>query len=250
MNIREIIEKYNMSLRSDGNVGMTKKPSNLEEIKKLKPQIIEELKKIEQEEKITGDPRNGKLHLSYYNGDWYRANTIFKNGENQPEWGNNENIFSDMELNKITASFWFEEKNIGYVDSEKIVKKLAELFNCNLSTKKEKLQKKFPDLTIETRTYDNMMQGKGEYIAEIIFPDFVTFEKYVKIAFAKNIEAKKQYEQKIQSIFDIAKKTGKPQLIESCAVECNNEDEDCSTDLISIYAMPDGTQKTERCHTW
>lgn len=242
-----------MSLRSDGNVNLSGKPDNIEEIKNLKSQIIEELKKIEQEKQKAGDPRIGQLSLSYYNGDWYRVNTLFKTkeyGGNQPEWGNNCNIFSDTEINKITTSFWFEKENKGCADSDKIVKKLERLFNCTLSTKKEELQKRFPDLIIKMRSYDNIMQGKGKYVSEIIFPDFATFEKYVKLAFADNLEKAKKYEARVVTIFATAKTTGEKQKLESYTADCNSSDEECSCDLITVYALPDGTTETERIHTY
>ena len=249
MNIRNLIEKYGMTLRDDGNVSLKQKPTNIEEIKKLKSQIIEELKKIEQEEKIAGDPRTGKLRLAYYYGDWYRPNAIFKDNCNMPEWGNNANVFSSIDLNKATSSFWVEAKNSGYADPERIVNHLEKFFSCTLQTTKEEMKNRFPDLVIEMAKYDDM-RGTGEYVSDIIFPDFITFEKYVAAAFAADMVEMKQDEKKAAAIFATAKETGKKQLLDSHATECCDPDEECSTDIVSIYAMPDGTSKTERCHTW
>jgi len=251
--LRDMINKYDMFLRSDGNIGLRKKPDNLEKLKKLKPKLIEELKRIEEEKRIAGDPREGQLRLSYYNGDWYRVNAIFKTeetGGNIPDWGNNSNIFQNDELNKTTANFYFEKTQEGYVDSDKIAKKLAELFSCTLSTKKEDLEKRFPDLMIVMRSYDNMMQGKGEYVSEIIFPNFEIFEKYVAIAYAETIQKNKAYKAKITAIFQKAKDTGEKQLICKYSVNCDDPDEECNIDLVYEYAMPDGKRKIEKIHTY
>jgi len=250
--IRDMIKKYGMFLRSDGNIGLRSKPDNLEELKKLKPQLIEELKKIEEEKRIQVDPRVGQLSLDYYYGDWYRANSIFKTkeyGGNQPDWGNNENIFSRIELNKATASYWFKDKNIGFVDDQKIVKKLEELFDCDINTTKENIQKRFPDLTIIMKSYDDM-RGKGEYVSEIIFPDFKTFEKYVQQAYQTTIEATKEYKAKVDAIYKKAKETGKKQVIAEYPVDCDDPNEECNVDIIYEYAMPTGEKKIDRVHTY
>jgi len=253
--LRELIKKYDMYLSSDNTqIGLRKKPENIEEIKKLKPQLIEELKKIQQEKKIQGDPRIGSLSLSYYFVDWYHVNSIFKTeefGGNQPDWCNNENIFSNTELNKITADYWFqkEKEGKGFVNSNKIVKKLANFFGCKENTKKEDIQEKYPELEIIMREYDDM-RGKGEYVSEIIFPDFETFEKYVAIVFQSAIEKTKKYAEKIAAIFEKAKETGEKQLITSYSVECDDEKEECNFDLIYEYAMPDGSKIIDRIHTY
>mgnify|MGYP001140162236 CR=1 FL=1 len=47
-----------------------------------------------------------------------------------------------------------------------------------------------------------------------------------------------------------AKRTGKPVEIRSWTAECNDPHEQCSLDIITEYAMPDGTIRTDREHTW
>jgi len=64
-------------------------------------------------------------------------------------------------------------------------------------------------------------------------------------------EAKKvEKEDKEKAIFETAKTTGEKQLIEKYTVECNDPHEECDIDIITVYAMPDGTKKTVRNHTW
>lgn len=65
------------------------------------------------------------------------------------------------------------------------------------------------------------------------------------------IEAKKAIEQaEKEKIFAKAKETGEKQILETYSVECNDPDESCDVDNIIIYAMPDGTTKETRIHTY
>ena len=54
----------------------------------------------------------------------------------------------------------------------------------------------------------------------------------------------------IHAIFEKAKATGEKQLLNKWCEYCNDKNEDCNIDTIHAYAMPDGSVKTERCHTW
>lgn len=53
-----------------------------------------------------------------------------------------------------------------------------------------------------------------------------------------------------KAIFETAKQTGVKQVIETYSVECNDPDEECDIDIITVWAMPDGTKKETRSHTW
>lgn len=53
-----------------------------------------------------------------------------------------------------------------------------------------------------------------------------------------------------QAKFDEARETGKPVLLKQWPAECNDPHEECSTDIVSQYAMPDGSAKKVRRHTW
>ena len=50
--------------------------------------------------------------------------------------------------------------------------------------------------------------------------------------------------------FDEARVTGKPVTLNSWMEDCNDPREECSTDVVTLYAMPDGTRKINRQHTW
>jgi len=66
----------------------------------------------------------------------------------------------------------------------------------------------------------------------------------------KQAEKKAAKEAKENPIFQKAKETGEPQIIESHPVECEDPREECNTDIVTVYAMPDGTTKRTQNHTW
>ena len=55
---------------------------------------------------------------------------------------------------------------------------------------------------------------------------------------------------RIAAMFETAKTTGTKQVLESYMAECHDGREECSQDVVTVYAMPDGTTTTERQHTW
>lgn len=55
---------------------------------------------------------------------------------------------------------------------------------------------------------------------------------------------------KRKEIFEKAKQTGERQLLEEWVDACDNEEEECDIDNVSMYALPDGSTKIIRNHTW
>lgn len=68
----------------------------------------------------------------------------------------------------------------------------------------------------------------------------------------KEAEAKKQAEKEAeeQKKFQEAKETGKPVELHRFVTDCNDPSQECSTDIVIVYAMPDGTTTEERIHTY
>lgn len=60
----------------------------------------------------------------------------------------------------------------------------------------------------------------------------------------------KKAEQKRQQIFLIAKETEQKQILRTYHDDCHDPHEECNMDIITVYAMPDGTEKIIRSHTW
>jgi len=61
---------------------------------------------------------------------------------------------------------------------------------------------------------------------------------------------KAEKEAALQAKFTEAKQTGKPVEISRWMADCNDPNEECSMDVMNEWAMPDGTVKTTRQHTW
>ena len=91
---------------------------------------------------------------------------------------------------------------------------------------------------------DKAIEVLGE---EFTYPEAVEYMKPAKEA-AEAKKAEKAAE--IAERFAQAKRTGKPVEIRSWTAECNDPHEQCSLDIITEYAMPDGTIRTDREHTW
>jgi len=78
------------------------------------------------------------------------------------------------------------------------------------------------------------------------FPSITSlWEEHMKTQIVKEAEEKKQ-KGKIKE----AVRTKKKVLIDSWLEPCNNKHEECSLDEVSVYAMPNGSIKTERIYTY
>jgi membrane-associated HD superfamily phosphohydrolase len=66
----------------------------------------------------------------------------------------------------------------------------------------------------------------------------------------KQAEATKKKEAEKAEKFQQAKETGEPVEIHRYTADCNDPSEECNLDIVTIYAMPDGSTKTVRNHTW
>jgi hypothetical protein len=80
----------------------------------------------------------------------------------------------------------------------------------------------------------------------------VNFSEYTEInadTIAKMEMNKATVEElKFKSLFNKAKETGTKQELKRFYENCNGEVDECSTDIIVTYAMPDGSTSTERIH--
>ncbi len=67
---------------------------------------------------------------------------------------------------------------------------------------------------------------------------------------AKDTARKAEREAKEAAAFQKARETGEKVQIRKWAVPCEDREEECSTDIVAEYALPDGTKKREQYHTW
>lgn len=95
-----------------------------------------------------------------------------------------------------------------------------------------------------TRVAHEVIEALGK---EFTFPQVEEFLRPSREA----QEAKEQaVEEERQAKFAEARRTGERVELRSWMADCNDPREECSLDHVTEYAMPDGTTKIERQHTW
>ena len=102
---------------------------------------------------------------------------------------------------------------------------------------------------VESVGYDTMLIDKAEKALghSFTYQQAIEFMKPITDVKQQKEEAEKA---RIAEIFETAKATGKKQALKSWMEDCNDPREECSTDSVTLWAMPNGTTKTTRQHTW
>ena len=108
---------------------------------------------------------------------------------------------------------------------------------------KEKMNEKAFDLG-----YNSETQNYHGYNDSVVTSFKMKLSDAIKLD--ELLEARENKETAKQLIFDKAKETGERQLLQKWSEHCNDPKEECNLDMVYIYAMPDGTTKQERHHTW
>lgn len=75
-------------------------------------------------------------------------------------------------------------------------------------------------------------------------------QEYVKKQEEKKAEAERKEQARVQAALEEARSTGKEVVIEQMVTDCDGTVEECNTDIVIKYAMPDGTVKIKRVHTF
>lgn len=120
-------------------------------------------------------------------------------------------------------------------------------FRPDLEKVKDVLEKEFYTAPEEFWT------GVQDERENTIVPHEVVMKVYREITEAKEKkreESKAQKEAKEAPIFQKAKETGEPQILETYMVECTDPREECNADNVIVYAMPDGSRQKKQFHTW
>lgn len=79
-----------------------------------------------------------------------------------------------------------------------------------------------------------------------------THEESIRKAYEEHMQkqAKKEERKKeIEALYGEAKRTGQKVKLYTYTDECRDKSEECSLDIITVYAMPDGTKSETRSHT-
>lgn len=91
---------------------------------------------------------------------------------------------------------------------------------------------------------DKLIAAIGE---EFGYPEAVAFAQ-PKLDEKKATAEKKEAERAAK--FAEARETGKPVILAKWSEDCDDLEEECSMDIVTEYAMPDGSTKRKRSHTW
>jgi len=95
------------------------------------------------------------------------------------------------------------------------------------------------------RVDELLVEALGE---EFTYPQAV---EYFRLEVEKEKARKKaEKEAALQEKFDEAKATRKPVIIRRYSVPCGDPQEECNMDIVTEYAMPDGSTKRTQHHTW
>lgn len=122
-------------------------------------------------------------------------------------------------------------------------RELMDEFRSDLAKVSEVLEKEYYSAPKEFHT------GVKDEQDNVIVSHEVVINLYNAIIEKRN--AKKADKQaKKDVIFQKAKDTGEKQILETYSVECSDPDEECDVDIVTVYAMPDGTTTRTQNHTW
>lgn len=98
----------------------------------------------------------------------------------------------------------------------------------------------------------------GDYsITHKFYMTYGEFKKLIEAAKQKKAEIEKKRQEEVEKKqkeidekFKQARETGEKVELERWHEDCNDPSEECNLDIVVIYAMPDGSTKTERVHTY
>lgn len=142
-----------------------------------------------------------------------------------------------------STSIGFRVKN-KEIENSTDVKKMEQVISENLP--KDELEK----YLTETDWGDYSIT----YYYELTISDLeYILEKAKEIDLEETLKRDKLREEKEkekQKIFTEAKETGEKQKLYSYSEPCNDRNEECDIDIITVYALPNGDTEEVRSHTW
>lgn len=220
MTVNELIEKYNLRIgyrKGEKGILVESKrigPKEAEMIRTLKPEILKELDRREEEKESARkaeleakaaetkarieDIKNNKIKikLSYHDGEYLSGYSVY---------GEEAGVLKELDLASYVSGWG------NYVKDE-VVKALGE---------------------------------------EFYYSDLLAYVKpMIEAKETKKLEKEGKEKKRVAEIFTKAKETGEKQVLSQTYGPCNDPDEECNLDSITTWAMPDGTTKVTRSHTW
>lgn len=170
------------------------------------------------------------------------------------------NGISEFDLEGLVEDVFYElhGKQLSYFDRRVLAEEVATILNRDEELKQIALNtyQADPEHTEWSEEYRNWfrkaaMEKKAP--GWCIIPNHIVRAKIADILVRKieeeNAERRKEKE-KIENLLEIARKTGRKQLICQWTEGCNDPNEECVVDVVSEWAMPDGSIQRTRTHTW
>ena len=248
MKIREMIAKFNLErAEKDGQPGIMVKTSRkptakqIQTIKDNKAAILAELEVMAQERKAQIAEREAQYQKrveEYLNtADLHRCLISY-----QDEFYNTTYYIETLAYSAEQGRFFrMEHGNCNRVTLEHVTE-----------TMKSAMEQSYKEYGMGGVAYDITEEQEAAIVAEQS-PAKAEAAAAAKVGAEKKAQAKAAKEAEEQAEreakFAEAKATGKPVALRRLAVNCDGSVYDCSTDILTWYAMPDGTTTKERIHT-
>lgn len=181
-------------------------------------------------------------------------------------------IFEDIKYRMNDTTAYGIYNGISKFDITEIISDIKRQYNNNAFIFADDIVKilnhdeELKQIAIETYRPDPEGNWNEEYLAWFraaakekkapgygIIPNHIIRTKITDIILRKTAEenkAKEEEQNRINNLFEIARKTGEKQLINKWLEDCNDPREECSVDICCEWAMPDGTITYTRNHTW
>jgi len=107
------------------------------------------------------------------------------------------------------------------------------------------IQQRFAGASQEIKAKELPVE-KGETYTLTEIMEMLTKTKSYK----RKEESEQKEKQKYEEAEKEARETGENVKVNSCTVPCNDSNEECNTDIITVYMTPSGKTEEVRNHTW
>ncbi|NMA58655.1 hypothetical protein [Clostridium cochlearium] len=240
----EIIKKYNIKIGYKNGMEGLQCSRKVEErdliyLKENKQNIIKYIKEKEDFEKLRKEKRNADRKA--------KEDELIKSGEAKLAIVYSGSYLANKELAYVRKLTLEEEKEQDF--KKEYWGKIYQIIRSikHIETIHDIKPNRDPDgnLRVESAVWVLSKKEKKELEGKLKkIEDKQKQEKQIR----KLGEEKKEAAQKAK--FELAKEGGKPVKLWKSLQPCNDPNEECNTDIVECYAMPDGTTKTKRYHTW
>jgi hypothetical protein len=246
MTINEMIKKFEITIVNQAGqemlkVGRKRKPTTkqLAGLKANKDEIMTELKHQQAERKAAREAANKKAKAEYIeNSDLRRYLAVYTDELGRSDWSV-ETLIWDDDQQKAFRPDWGVGSRIALPHVTTTMEEIRET---------DHVQYGMAGVAWEiTDDQEDVLIAEQEK-AKAVAREKRKTERKSKAESEAKAAAEKKAER--QAKFDQAKETGKRVEIKHYSTECNDPSEECSLDIITEYAMPDGSVETERIHTY